>query len=255
MSSTSEMKRRIREFVWSLLERRGVARFPRPVRGRIPNFVGAEEAASRLAQLEVWRRARIVKTNPDSPQKPVRALALKQGKVLVFATPRMREGFLVIDPRRVPPSLYDVAATIRGAFRWGRRVGLEELREVEVDLIVTGSVAVDCKGSRLGKGEGFAELEYGVLRELGVVNSDTPVATTVHDLQLVDYIPREPYDLTVDIIVTPSRTIIVEPRPSKPPGILWNMLPCRKLDEIPLLRELAKRMNVATPCRELVDSR
>ena len=40
----------------------------------------------------------------------------------------------------------------------------------EVDLVVIGSVAVDPKtGARIGKGEGFAEIEYGVMRMMGVV--------------------------------------------------------------------------------------
>ena len=249
MSDVHEIKRRIREHVWRLLESRGVARFPLPVKGRIPNFVGAEEAAAKLAELDVWKRARVVKINPDSPQKPVRLLALKQGKILVFATPRMRSGFLVLDPRRIPPHLYEAAATIRGAFRWGRAVGLDELRDMSVDIMVTGSVAVDRRGTRLGKGEGFAELEYGVLRSLGAISEETPIVTTVHDLQIVDYIPREPHDLAVDLAVTPTRVLRFNRQP-KPPGIIWSELPCRKLEEIPVLQELAKRMGVERPCRE-----
>ena len=249
MSDVHEIKRRIREHIWKLLESRGVARFPLPTKGRIPNFVGAEEAAARLAELDVWKRARVVKINPDSPQKPVRLLALKQGKILVFATPRMRSGFLVLDPRRIPPHLYEAAATIRGAFRWGRAVGLDELRDMSVDIMVTGSVAVDRRGTRLGKGEGFAELEYGVLRSLGSISEETPVVTTIHDLQIVDYIPRELHDLAVDLAVTPTKVLRFGRQP-KPPGIIWSELPCRKLEEISVLRELARRLGVERPCRE-----
>jgi len=215
------VKTAIRERVWRLLEERGVARFPKPVRGRIPNFVGAEEAAARLFSLDVWRRSRVVKVNPDSPQKPVRLAALRQGKLLVMATPRLRQGFLLLDPRRIPSHLYEKAATIRGAFQLGKIVGLDELKSIDIDLIVTGSVAVDMRGNRVGKGEGYAELEYGIARELGIVSKETPVATTVHDLQIVDSIPREPHDLTVDIIATPTKLVKVEPRPPKPPGIMW----------------------------------
>ncbi|MET1128894.1 MAG: 5-formyltetrahydrofolate cyclo-ligase, partial [Thermoproteota archaeon] len=128
--SPKEEKARIREAVWRLLEERGVARFPRPVHGRIPNFAGAEEAAARLAQLPAWRRARLVKVNPDSPQKPVRLLALRQGKILVMASPRLRSGFILVDPRRIPPYLYEKASTIRGAFELGRQVSLDELRSL-----------------------------------------------------------------------------------------------------------------------------
>ncbi len=242
MSSIRELKQRIRERVWRLLEEKGVVVFPRPVYGRIPNFKGAERAAEQLFSTPEWKRAKVVKVNPDAPQRPVRLQALRGGKVLIMATPRMREGFLLLDPKLIPPRFYKDASTIRGAFRWGRKITLDELQKLRVDLIVTGSVAVDRRGDRLGKGEGYAELEYAILRELGVVDEDTPVATTVHDLQLVEEIPRDEYDLTVDIIATPSRLYRVEPRPPKPSGILWNQLPEEKLHEIPILRELRRRL-------------
>ena len=236
-----EDKQAIREHIWRLMEEKGVARFPLPVRGRIPNFQGAGEAAERLAATPEWRRARVVKVNPDSPQKPVRLLALTQGKILVMASPRIREGFVLLEPDRIPRRLYRHASTIRGAMRLGRRLTLRELSRLSIDLMVTGSVAVDRSGGRLGKGEGYAELEYAILRTLGAITEETPVATTVHDLQIVDHVPREPYDLTVDIIATPKRLIRVKPRPPKPKGIIWELLPAEKLAEIPLLREL-KRM-------------
>ncbi len=240
MGDAGEEKRRIRERIWRLLEEKDVAAFPRPVYGRIPNFKGAERAAERLFSTREWREARIVKVNPDAPQRPVRLRALMEGKILVMATPRMREGFLLLDPRLIPPRFYREASTIRGAFRWGRRLSIDELRRLRIDLIVTGSVAVDRSGGRLGKGEGYAELEYAVLRELGAVDEDTPVATTVHDLQVVEKVPRGEHDLTVDIIATPTRLYRVEPRPPKPRGIIWEKLPEEKLKEIPLLRELRK---------------
>ncbi len=245
-----EVKKAVRERIWRLLEERGVARFPLPVKGRIPNFEGASEAASKLMGIEEWRRARIVKVNPDSPQKPVRLAALRQGKIVVMATPRLREGFIILDPRRIPPYLYEAASTIRGAFRLGRLIGIDELKDIgEIDLMVTGSVAVDRRGHRVGKGEGYAELEYGILRELGLLNEDTPIVTTIHDLQLVPYIPRDPYDLVVDIAATPTRLLRFENAEPKPKGIIWELLPCRKLEEIPILRDLARKVKPPKPCR------
>jgi 5-formyltetrahydrofolate cyclo-ligase len=65
------------------------------------------------------------------------------------------------------------------------------------------------------------------------------VVTTVHDLQVVDDLPLEPFDVTVDLIVTPSKVIEVNGQHTRPRGILWDLLPAEKLEEIPLLRELA----------------
>jgi 5-formyltetrahydrofolate cyclo-ligase len=60
------------------------------------------------------------------------------------------------------------------------------------DAIVCGSVAVTRDGRRCGKGEGYSDLEFAILRELG--HPPVPVATTVHDLQVVDAVPRDPTD-------------------------------------------------------------
>jgi len=228
----------IRREVWDRLLKSGVARFPLPPHGRIPNFEGAEEAAARLALMRVFRDAEVVKVNPDSPQRHVRYTALAMGKVVVMPTPRIREGFIVINPKAVPRGRLGEASTIRGAFRWGRRVGLREIPAI--DLVVAGSVAVDRWGGRLGKGEGYSEIEYGILRSLGLVSEETPVVTTVHDLQVVNArIPRDPWDFTVDLIVTPTRVIKTLER-QRPPGVMWGYLSSRKLEEIPALKELRR---------------
>jgi 5-formyltetrahydrofolate cyclo-ligase len=234
-SDPKAVKAEVRERVWRLLEERGVARFPLPVRGRIPNFEGAEEAASLLCSSPEYVDAKVVKVNPDSPQRPVRLRALTDGKVLVMPTPRIRNGFLLLDPAKIPRRYLIEASTISGAFRFGRPVHPRDLPKIE--LIVIGSVAVTESGWRVGKGEGYAELEYGILRAFGRVDKSTPVFTTVHELQLVDELPREPFDVPVDAIFTNERSIRCPPNP-KPDGIYWDLLEEEKLREIPLLQEM-----------------
>ena len=65
------------------MEAHDIAAQPRPVHNRIPNFVGAELAAMQVKGLLEFNRAKWVKINPDSPQKPVRALTLRAGKMLL----------------------------------------------------------------------------------------------------------------------------------------------------------------------------
>ena len=91
-------KAALREQVWADLDQPGVARFPKPA-NRIPNFVGAEAAARRLAETEEWAGAATVKSNPDSPQWPVRQRALVDGKVVYMAVPRLRRGRPVLPAR------------------------------------------------------------------------------------------------------------------------------------------------------------
>jgi len=229
-------KQRIRMEIWRLLEERGIARFPKPVYGRIPNFVGAERAAERILELEEYRDARVVKVSPDSPQKHVRYRCLLDGKILVMPTPRLSEGFLLLDPSRIPRGQLEYASTIRGAFIYGRKTHPRDLPRI--DFMVTGSVAATKDGLRLGKGGGYSELEYAILLEYDRIDPDITIATNIHDLQLVDKLPRDPYDLTLDIIATPTKLIRIQAMRERPRGIIWNLLDREKIKEIAILREL-----------------
>lgn len=120
-------------------------------------------------------------------------------------------------------------------------VGLDS--HVLVDLVVVGSVAVSEKGWRIGKGEGYADLEYAMMVSMGAVHEGTPVVTIVHDCQVVD-IPEallEDHDLTVDYILTPTRVITTGCARPKPTGIMWSKVSCEMLTKIPVLRSLRER--------------
>lgn len=234
MTSKDQARRR----VYAELRRLGAARFPFPIEGRIPNFRGAEAAARRLRQLDVYRQARGVKVNPDAPQLPVRRAALADGKTLYIPTPRLRGAFLRIRPQDVPPGELARAASLSHAARYGRPVTLAELARERppIDLIVTGSVAVTRGGDRAGKGEGYGDLEYAILRELGYPH--IPVATTVHPAQIVEDLEAGDHDLVVDYVVTPDEVIVTGSRRPRPEGIDWDRLPARALEEMPVLAEL-----------------
>jgi len=199
-------KEDIRMKVWRLMEERGIATFPRPIFHRIPNFLGAEKAAQRLKELPEYKAAKTIFCNPDSPQRPVREMALRDGKTLVIATPRLRKGFLLLDPSVIPPNRIFEASSIRGAFKHGRFI---EPSEVKVDLFVAGSVAVSQDGGRLGKGTGYSDQEYTILKKADGLAPEILVVTTVHDVQIVENIPRNEWDVPVDVIVTPTRIIRV----------------------------------------------
>lgn len=235
-----DVKAELRKQIWHLLMREGVARFPLPVQGRIPNFVGAEKAALRLSALPEYRSAEVVFCNPDAPQRPVREMALRDGKVLVMATPRLRRGLLVLEPSRIPRRALRRASTIKGAFQYGRPV---KPWDIQVDLKVVGSVAVAPDGARLGKGHGYSDLEFAILLECGALRPETPIATTVHDLQVLKpgEIPMTEHDVPVDFIATPTRTMRVRvPRP-RPSGVNWALITERMIREMPILAELKER--------------
>jgi 5-formyltetrahydrofolate cyclo-ligase len=229
-------KRALRERVWDELEDSGEARFPFPPHGRIPNFAGADAAADRLAKTDAWRDAETVKSNPDAPQLPVRRRALDAGKTVYMAVPRLSDAacFLELDPATLADT--DAAATVSGMDEHGRQVGPDAMPGI--DLVVSGSVAVDGAGNRVGKGEGYSDLEWGLLSELGLVDAGTPVATTVHELQVraEDWEP-DAHDVPMDLVVTPERTVETGAS-GKPAGIDWAALDEERIEEIPALEEL-----------------
>ena len=231
-------KEAIRRHIWSLMMERGVARFPLPVYNRIPNFIGAEDAARRLIGINEYISAETIKVNPDSPQKPVREYVLRDGKTLIMPTPRIKKGFILIKPEWVK-GRESYAATIKGAFKYGRLIGLDEIPFI--DFIVEGSVAVSYDCGRLGKGEGYAELEYAILREVDRVDDDVKIATTIHPIQLVASLPQDMFDVPVDIICMPNRVLRPKCRRSRPRGIYWEYIDDEKMQSIPILRELRDR--------------
>jgi 5-formyltetrahydrofolate cyclo-ligase len=236
-------KAALREDVWSAMRAARVARFPGAA-GRIPNFTGAEAAAERLRGAPEWQEARTLKSNPDSAQLPVRQRALEDGKTVFMAVPRLAgpEPFFALDPAHLsePPRK---AASISGASRSARTVALDELSPV--DLVVMGSVAVSEDGARLGKGGGFADLEFALATAAGLIGPGTVSVTTVHELQLrpAGTIPVTSHDVPVDLIVTPGRVIDCRPagRPRVPASIIWDDLTEEKIAAIPLLAERSAR--------------
>jgi 5-formyltetrahydrofolate cyclo-ligase len=233
-------KAALREEVWEALRAAKVARFPGAA-GRIPNFTGAEAAAERLRAQRPWKDAATVKANPDSPQLRVRQRALEDGKTLYMAVPRLAEPepFFALDPDHLaePPRK---AASISGATRSARRVTLGDL--APVDLVVMGSVAVGEDGARLGKGGGFADLEFALAAAAGLIGPETVIVTTVHEIQVrpAGEVPVTSHDVPIDLIVTQERVIDCRSRAAARPsaGIEWADLTEEKIAAIPLLAAL-----------------
>jgi 5-formyltetrahydrofolate cyclo-ligase len=231
-------KDKVREDVWRAMDREGVSRFP-GAEGRIPNFAGAKAAAERLAKHNAWVRAETIKANPDSPQTHARRLALEQGKCLVMAVPRLRDEhpFRLLDPSKLDDDARREAATIKGAMRHGRVIDLEEVPEL--DFVLTGSVAVNLKGARIGKGGGYSDLEYALLSEAGKVDRHTIIATTVHPIQILrENLFVTAHDIPVDLVATPRAVIEVEGEHPRPRGILWDHLQPPQIREVPVLERM-----------------
>ena len=83
-----------------------------------------------------------------------------------------------------------------------------------------GSVAVSADGARLGKGGGFADLEFALAAAAGLIGPQTVAVTTVHEIQVqpAGSIPVTGHDVPVDLIVTPERVIDCRGRRAERPA-------------------------------------
>jgi 5-formyltetrahydrofolate cyclo-ligase len=232
-----QAKQAIRNRIWDLLEREGAVE--PGVHGYIPAFTGAEAAAERLAQLSAWQKARVIKVVPDRAQQPVRERALRDGKLLYMAVPKLADDppFYELDPAHftVPPA---EAADRKAATQVATKVGTDQMRPVH--LVICGSVAVNHHGARLGKGAGYSDIEVALLQEAGLISPATVIATTVHPLQVLDeQLPETSHDFSVDLIVTPDEIIECAPQ-RRPTGLDWTQLTAAQIAAIPVLAKRAR---------------
>lgn len=235
----------LREEIWRRLEQSGLN--VGPVWSRISNWVGADAAAWRLAQLDAWKRAKVVKCNPDPPQIPVRLRALYEGKLLYMPVPEFITNdppWLLLDPRKLAEQgvQFELAATSAGAMQVGEKCRFQDL--LPIDFVVCGCIAVTRTGGRVGKGGGFADLELGLLRELGKVTAETPIVTTVHSSMVVepDRVPILAHDSLLNWIATESELIQTTLAGPQPSGVSWERVQPAQFEEIWFLRQLKEEI-------------
>ncbi|MCX7785336.1 MAG: 5-formyltetrahydrofolate cyclo-ligase [candidate division WOR-3 bacterium] len=194
-------KDEIRFRIWDYMEKNNLITFPKPCYGRIPNFIGAESACSRLLEIPEFETAQCIFTAPDAVLIAARRLILASGKTLLVALPH------ITDYKEIKgKELADKAITIQGLKRYGQSP------KTPADLFIQGSVAVDLKGNRLGKGKGYGDREYEELKIKNLLKPNAKVITIVHECQIVadfSYLVREK-DVKVNYILTPQRIIEVD---------------------------------------------
>lgn len=243
---------------WDKLESMDQVVFPRPCKYRIPRFKGENEAVEKLAQLEAFQAAKVVKVNLDKAHERVRLEVIQSGKSLIAGTPGLKEAVFLL---MRPPMEANKLANRMAASRIGiRHLGsaLDFTSGIKADLVVLGSVAVDKKGHRIGKGEGFTDLEYALLSKLGIIEPEAVIATVVHDLQVYEEFPEnlfKPWDVPVDIIITPTQVIQIEKKLPRP-VLTWNLLSSRRVNDIPIIKQLMEKEQLSGSKIELkeVDS-
>ena len=198
-------KQTIREWMWNKLTDEQIAQFPLPCYGRIPNFKGMETASKQIFKLPEFKKSNLIFSAPDYVLHSLREITLQNRKELLVATPHI-QGFLLL--KDIPPKMISKAVTIKEMSKFGTQVKLDQISG-PVDIFCQGSVAVDRKGNRLGKGKGYGDQEFQLLRSEGLIADQTLIITLIHDVQLLDdfsYL-MEPQDVKVQVILTPMEII------------------------------------------------
>jgi 5-formyltetrahydrofolate cyclo-ligase len=184
-----DAKQLVRTQVWNALDAAGAV-YDDTAHGRIPNFRGSEEAAARLAELERWKDAVVVKAVPDKAQLPVRARALEEGKLVYMAVPKLASAkpFYLLDPAAldvpaIEAATSKVAATIAPTVEVD--AGADTLvvttvhslqvidtpipvtdHDVNVDLVITPEEVITCPSPRRPGGILWAHLDESKIAEI-----------------------------------------------------------------------------------------
>lgn len=122
---------------------------------------------------------------------------LESGKTLVL--PRCAPKGVLI-PAEVKDLKTDLEAGTWG-IREPKKENLREVNPLDIDLLFMPGAAFDLNGNRLGYGGGYYDRFLERLRE------NIPKIALAFSCQIVDQVPVEPFDKTVDMLITENGRI------------------------------------------------
>jgi len=209
----------------------------------IPDYEGSQKCAAAIRRMRWYQGSSVLFITPDNNLAGLRQHAVQDDKTIIVATYGIVRGFLIIGRQDVPPGQERFVASLDGMEEFARAIDLDGLACLgRIDLLVTGASIINHQGVRWGKGHGYFDLEWAMMRELGLVEEATPIIAVAHDCQVIDLeLAPAVHDTVVDRIVTPSRVIDVDRTLPKPLGIFWDRLDPTVRERIPPLAELYAR--------------
>lgn len=178
---------------------------------------------------------------PDNCLEYLRYRTLKAGKRILITTYGIRRSFWLLDPAIIDAEIFMYASTLDGIGKVGRCISVDEicLSQIWLDVLITGTGAINEKGVRFGKGHEYFDLEWAILSATMVSGPASTTVAVVHDCQVLkENLKPEIFDIACDLIITPTRTIHVEKAQKPDCGILWDKLQPGMLEDIRPLQEL-----------------
>ncbi|TMW49191.1 hypothetical protein DOY81_005733 [Sarcophaga bullata] len=252
VSSTTQTveptKRNLRVKTWKKMQDNKYGVNYRAIFNRIPGFVDSNKAAELLAETDEFKKANDIKVQIDRALYAAKLQTILAGKNLYLpGTFDSKALFLKVEvPADATPEKKTEILNIQDFAKHRTEISLEN--KVELDMVIIGSVVVSRDGYRIGRGNGFTDLDIGLLIEVGSITDKTVIATMVHDSQVVDNLPTnlfQKYDSPVDLIITPTEVIRVAKRLPRPTGIFWELLSERRLKIVPVLQVLKETQEKA----------
>lgn len=162
---------------------------------------GGGKIAEQLRRQDFYRQARTVFATPAALLHQARMNSLLDSKLLVTPTPGLRDCFYCIKPHTVPFRQLGLAMTESGMRRFGHRLDPGEM--LTIDLLLTGALAVDPEGTRLGNGTGYFDLTCALLAANGwLVEVPQILAVVDKTQQVVGPLPRDPWDIPLTGVIT-----------------------------------------------------
>jgi 5-formyltetrahydrofolate cyclo-ligase len=200
------------------------------------------KAAENLRKLQHYRAASTVFASPDATLQQIRINCLMDGKDLIMPGPSLRNGFFLLKARTIPFPELSTAVTYKGLEKSGHPIKHEDIKNLTIDLLLAEALTVDQQGTRLGDGNGFDDLSYGILSEMGAIQAATKTLAVVSEDQIVgDTLPREKWDVKMNGAVTPSG--FVEFDIDQIEGkIYWEALPKEQIKKISPLWKLSQQL-------------
>lgn len=249
-----EHKVDIRSMVWKELRKVAYpdSRFHYNFAEFIADFQGSDIAATQILESNFFAKAiddtskfknSFIFITPDNCLEDLRLRLLNLKIPYLITTYSIRRGFYLVDPNKIDPNNYPLAATLDGMEKFAKHLSIYEMNDmnIKVPLMITGTGAINDKGIRFGKGHGFFDLEWAMLSTINAIDlKSTRCVAVVHDVQLLKGIELKPeiFDTVCDYVVTNSQIIHV-PNAIKPTcGIIWDALAPGMLEDIEPLNEL-----------------
>ncbi len=206
------------------------------------NLRGTGKLAEKIRSLDSYRSAECVYIPPTPFFQQIRLNCLIDRKTIIVPDKSLKKGFFTINPRSILFKDFTRAASAHGLPKFGRLLGIDEISGLNIELMLTGAVAVDQGGGRLGSGKGFLDLSYALLGELGGFLKQPAVIAVIDEEQLFkEALPLDIWDVQMSGIVSLDSARSPEKISQITPRIFWKDLPMKRIRKISMLWQLFQK--------------